>query len=77
MSVDRSSINSIVIARRFSSDMERKRYIGSIPHLQGKTALVKPTASDAGEVMAQFEEHHLQESRDWWQFSERDFDAID
>ena len=56
--------------------MSRKRYVGAIPHLRGRTALVVPRAGAAGQLMAQFEEHHLQEARDWWQFSEADFEAV-
>ena len=56
--------------------MSRKRYIGPIPHLRGMTALVEPRVGAAGQVMAQFEAHQLQESRDWWQFSEADFEAV-
>jgi hypothetical protein len=53
--------------------MSRKRYVGSIPHLYGKTALVRPREGAPSQVMAQFEERHLQEARGWWQFCEADF----
>jgi hypothetical protein len=56
--------------------MSRKRYVGPIPHLSGKTASVWPRGGVPGQVMAQFEEQHLQEARDWWQFPEGDFQAI-
>lgn len=52
----------------------RKRYVGPIPHLGGKTALVRPCVGNAGQVMAQFEELYLQEAQGWWQFAESDFD---
>lgn len=55
--------------------MSRERYVGPIPHLYGKTALVRPQVCTPGEVMAQFEEQHLQEARGWWQFSAADFTA--
>lgn len=55
--------------------MIRKRYVGPIPHLHGRTALVTPRVGAVAQVMAQFEEHHLQEARDWWQFSEADFES--
>jgi hypothetical protein len=29
---------------------------------------------DPGQVMVQFEEQHLRESRGWWQFAETDFE---
>ena len=53
--------------------MGRARYVGQIPHLYGKTAMVRPQVCTPGQVMAQFEEQHLQEARGWWQFSETDF----
>lgn len=56
--------------------MSRERYVGSIPHLHGKTALVRPQENTPGQVMAQFEEQHLQEARGWWQFSEADFQLV-
>jgi len=55
--------------------MSRKRYVGPIPHLSGKTASVWPRVGVPGQVMAQFEEQHLQEARYWWQFPECDFQA--
>jgi hypothetical protein len=54
--------------------LSRKRYVGAIPHLRGKTAFVRPRVGSAGQVMVQFEEQHLQEARDWWQFTEADFE---
>lgn len=56
--------------------MTRKRYVGPIPHLRGRAALVEPRVGAAGQVMAQFEESTLREARGWWQFSEADFDAV-
>lgn len=56
--------------------MDRKRYVGPIAHLRGKTALVEPRVGTPGEVMAQFEEVHLQEARGWWQFSRADFEIL-
>lgn len=56
--------------------MDRKRYVGPIAHLRGKTALVEPRVGTPGEVMAQFEEVHLQEARGWWQFSWADFEIL-
>jgi hypothetical protein len=53
--------------------MSRERYIGPIPHLFGKAALVRPRVCAPGQVMAQFEEQHLREARGWWQFSKADF----
>lgn len=55
--------------------LSRKRYVGSIPHLRGKTAFVRPRLGNPGQVMVQFEEQHLQEARGWWQFAESDFEA--
>jgi hypothetical protein len=55
--------------------MNRKRYVGPIPHLYGKTALVRPRVGAPNQVMAQFEEPRLQEARGWWQFCEADFQA--
>lgn len=55
----------------------RKQYVGPIDHLHGKTALVEPRMGAAGEVMAQFEELHLQEARGWWQFSAVDFETLE
>jgi hypothetical protein len=55
--------------------MTCKRYVGPILHLRGKAAFVKPRVGDSNEVMAQFEELHLQEARGWWQFSASDFEA--
>src|SRR5690242_15077949 len=55
--------------------LSRKRYVGPIPHLWGKTALVRHSVCNASQVMAQFEELYLQEARGWWQFAESDFDA--
>ena len=52
----------------------RQRYVGSIEHLHGKTAFVRPRVGISGQVMAQFEAHYLQEARDWWQFAATDFD---
>ena len=49
--------------------LSRKRYAGSIPHLRGKTAFIRPRVGNSGQVMAQFEELHLQEARGWWQFA--------
>jgi hypothetical protein len=54
--------------------LSRKRYVGAIPHLQGKTAFVRPRVGTASQVMVQFEEQHLQEARGWWQFAEADFE---
>jgi len=53
--------------------LNRKRYVGAIPHLRGKTAFVRPCVAKPGQVMVQFEEHHLQEARGWWQFAAADF----
>jgi hypothetical protein len=55
--------------------LSRKRYVGAIPHLQGKTALVQPRAGVPGQIMVQFEAPYLQEARGWWQFAESDFEA--
>ena len=55
--------------------MSRKRYIGPIPHLSGKTAQVQPRAGIPGQVMAQFEAEYLRESRGWWEFCETDFQS--
>jgi hypothetical protein len=54
--------------------LSRKRYVGAIPHLRGKTAFVRPRMGDPGQVMVQFEERYLQEARDWWQFAEAEFE---
>ena len=54
--------------------MSRQRYIGPIRHLSGQTALVQPRVGIPGQVMAQFEEEHLRESRGWWEFCETDFE---
>jgi hypothetical protein len=56
--------------------MSRRRYIGPIPHLYGKTARVRACLAAQNQVMAQFEEQYLQEARGWWQFSEADFQSI-
>lgn len=56
--------------------MGRKRYVGPIAHLRGKTALVEPRTGAPTEVMAQFEEVHLQEARGSWQFSVSDFETL-
>ena len=56
--------------------IDRKRYVGPIAHLRGKTALVEPRMGAPGEVMAQFEEVYLQEARGWWQFSRADFEIL-
>lgn len=56
--------------------MHRRKYIGPIPHLRGRTAHVTPRVGTAGQVMAQFEERHLQEARGWWQFSAADFESV-
>ena len=56
--------------------MNRKTYVGPIPHLRGRTALIAPRAGTASQVMAQFEERHLQEARGWWQFSAADFEVV-
>jgi hypothetical protein len=53
--------------------MSRKRYVGPIPHLSGKTASVWPRMGVPGQVMAQFEEEYLQEARGSWVFPEGDF----
>jgi hypothetical protein len=53
----------------------RQRYVGSVQHLRGKSALVRPREGIAGQVMAQFEDYYLQEARDWWQFAATDFDS--
>lgn len=58
-----------------NSHMSRKRYVGPIPHLRGKTALVRSRGGVQSQVMAQFEEPYLQEARGWWQFCEADFQA--
>lgn len=55
--------------------LSRKRYIGPIPHLRGKTALVRPRVGGPGQVMVRFEEPYLQEALGWWQFAESDFEA--
>ena len=55
--------------------MSRKRYVGPIQHLRGKTSLVRSRVGAPGQVMAQFEEPYLQEARRWWQFCEADFHA--
>jgi hypothetical protein len=55
--------------------MSRKRYIGPISHLRGKTALVEPRPGFLGQLLAQFEEPHLREARGWWQFPDTDFEA--
>jgi len=55
--------------------MNRRRYVGPITHLRGQIAAVMPRMGNAGQVMAQFEAAYLQESRDWWQFAETDFEA--
>ena len=52
----------------------RKLYVGTIFHLRGKTAFVRPRADTPGQVMVQFEERHLQEARGWWQFAATDFE---
>jgi hypothetical protein len=54
--------------------LSHQRYVGPIPHLRGKTAFVRRRVGDPGQVMVQFEEQHLQESRGWWQFAEIDFE---
>jgi hypothetical protein len=56
--------------------MSRKRYVGPIPHLYGKTARVQPRSDARGEIMAQFEEHYLQEARGWWQFPDSHFETV-
>jgi hypothetical protein len=56
--------------------MGRKQYVGPIEHLRGKVALVEPRGGAVGQVMAQFEEPHLQEARGWWQFCETDFERF-
>ncbi len=38
-------------------------------------AFVRERVGNTGEVMVQFEEPHLQEARDWWQFAATDFDS--
>ena len=55
--------------------MSRKRYVGPIPHLRGRTALVRSRVGAPSQVMAQFEEPYLQEARGWWQFCQADFQA--
>lgn len=57
--------------------MVRKRYIGGIPHLLGKTARLQQRVGIPGQVMAQFEEQHLKEARGWWEFCETDFQSDD
>jgi len=52
----------------------RKRYVGEISHLRGKIAFVRPCVGTPGQVMAQFEDLHLLEARDWWQFAATDFE---
>ena len=54
--------------------ISRKRYVGLIPHLSGKIALVQPRAGIPGQVMAQFEDQYLKEARGWWEFCETDFE---
>ena len=56
--------------------MSRKRYVGPIPHLCGKTAFVEPRPGISGQVLAQFEERYLREARGWWEFSAADFGAL-
>lgn len=56
--------------------MSRKRYLGPIPHLRGRIAFVQPRVGAAAQVMARFEDFHLQEARGWWQFCEADFEAV-
>ena len=67
-------LKRILVFHRVTA-MKRRRYVGPIPHLSGKTAAVWPRAGVPGQVMAQFEEQHLKEARDWWQFPEGDFQA--
>ena len=57
-----------------SPAMGRKRYVGPIAHLRGKTALVEPRVEAAGQLMVQFDDPHLREARGWWEFSEADFE---
>jgi hypothetical protein len=54
--------------------LSRKRYVGAIPHLRGKTAVVRSRVDRPDQVMVQFEEPYLQEARGWWQFTESDFE---
>ena len=53
----------------------RKRYVGAIPHLRGKTAFVRPRVGNPEQIMVQFEEQRLQEARGWWQFAATDFES--
>lgn len=55
--------------------LSRQRYVGPVPHLRGRTAFVRERVGNPGQVMVQFEEQHLQEARDWWQFAATDFDS--
>jgi hypothetical protein len=55
--------------------MSRKRYLGPIPHLYGRTAFVEPRAGLPGQVMAQFDQPYLREARGRWQFAETDFET--
>jgi hypothetical protein len=54
--------------------LSRKRYVGAISHLRGKTAFVRLRVGNPGQVMVQFEEQHLQEAPGWWQFAAADFE---
>lgn len=55
--------------------MSRKRYVGAIVHLRGRAAFVEQRVGVPGQVMARFEDQHLQEAQGWWEFPETDFDA--
>jgi hypothetical protein len=55
--------------------LSRKRYVGAIPHLRGKSAFVRARLGVLGQITVQFEAPYLQEARGWWQFAERDFEA--
>lgn len=54
--------------------LSRQRYVGAIFHLRGMRAFVRSRAGTPGQVMAQFEERHLQEARGWWEFAATDFE---
>ena len=55
--------------------LSRRRYVGPISHLRGKTAFVRTRVGNPSQVMAQFEEQHLQEAQGWWQFAESEFEC--
>jgi len=53
--------------------MVPKQYVGPIPHLRGRTAEVWPRDGVPGQVMAQFDDGYLMESRGGWEFGLTDF----